>query len=102
MAGRRVNEVRDNVFAVSGRINSTWGGGLVDMVRCQRLLETIESENVINRAAEVGSWFLPRLETMLAPHAIIASNARGRGRTCAFDVVSTNIRTGVLTWRRAT
>src|SRR6266571_1830009 len=26
MAGRRVDEVRDNVFTVSGRINSTWGG----------------------------------------------------------------------------
>ena len=33
MAGRRVDEVADNVFAVSSRINSTWGGNLVDMVR---------------------------------------------------------------------
>ena len=33
MAGGRVDEVPDNVFAVSGRINSTWGGGLADMVR---------------------------------------------------------------------
>ena len=27
MAGGRVDEVPDNVFKVSGRINSTWGGG---------------------------------------------------------------------------
>ena len=40
MAGGRVDEVPDNVFAVSGRINSTWGGGLTDMVRCRRLLES--------------------------------------------------------------
>ena len=33
MAGGRVDEVADNVFAVSSRINSTWGGNLVDMVR---------------------------------------------------------------------
>ena len=33
MAGGRVDEVPDNVFAVSSRINSTWGGNLVDMVR---------------------------------------------------------------------
>jgi L-lysine 6-transaminase len=33
MAGRRVDEVPDNVFTVSSRINSTWGGGLADMVR---------------------------------------------------------------------
>ena len=44
MAGGRVDEVPDNVFAVSGRINSTWGGGLVDMVRSRRLLEIIEAE----------------------------------------------------------
>ncbi len=30
MAGRRVDEIGDNVFTVSGRINSTWGGGLAD------------------------------------------------------------------------
>ncbi len=36
MAGRRVDEVADNVFAVSSRINSTWGGNLVDMVRSRR------------------------------------------------------------------
>ena len=33
MAGGRVDEVADNVFAVSSRINSTWGGNLIDMVR---------------------------------------------------------------------
>jgi L-lysine 6-transaminase len=31
MAGRRIEEEPDNVFRVSSRINSTWGGGLVDM-----------------------------------------------------------------------
>ena len=36
MAGGRVDEVADNVFTVSGRINSTWGGGLTDMVRSRR------------------------------------------------------------------
>ncbi|MEM7234084.1 MAG: aminotransferase class III-fold pyridoxal phosphate-dependent enzyme, partial [Planctomycetota bacterium] len=33
-AGPRLHEVEDNVFRLSSRINSTWGGGLVDMVRC--------------------------------------------------------------------
>ena len=42
MAGRRVDEVADNVFAVGSRINSTWGGNLVDMVRSRRILEVIE------------------------------------------------------------
>jgi len=29
----RIDEVEDNVFSTSGRINSTWGGNIVDMVR---------------------------------------------------------------------
>src|SRR6266702_4124650 len=36
MAGGRVDEVPQNVFAVSSRINSTWGGNLTDMVRARR------------------------------------------------------------------
>ena len=60
MAGRRVDEVRDNVFAVSSRINSTWGGGLVDMVRSQRLLEIIEADGLFEHAAKVGDMLLAR------------------------------------------
>ena len=54
MAGGRVDEVPDNVFAVSGRINSTWGGGLVDMVRSRRILEIIESDGLIEAAGAKG------------------------------------------------
>ncbi len=50
MAGGRVDEVPDNVFAVSSRINSTWGGNLTDMVRARRILEMIESDGLIERA----------------------------------------------------
>ena len=50
MAGGRVDEVPDNVFAVSSRINSTWGGNLTDMVRARRILEVIEAEALIERA----------------------------------------------------
>ena len=58
MAGGRVDEVADNVFAVSGRINSTWGGGLVDMVRARRILEIIETEGLIEAAVGKGEHFL--------------------------------------------
>ena len=36
---RRIDDVADNVFQVSSRINSTWGGNLTDMVRATRVLE---------------------------------------------------------------
>ena len=44
MAGGRVDEVPDNVFRVTSRINSTWGGNLTDMVRARRILEVIERD----------------------------------------------------------
>ena len=51
MAGRRVTEIPDNVFRTPGRINSTWGGNLTDMVRSRRLLELVEQERSIANAA---------------------------------------------------
>lgn len=86
MAGRRVDEVTDNVFHVSGRINSTWGGGLVDMVRSTRLLEIIEREGLFDRAAQTGAWLGDRLRELQARHPGLVSNARGRGLMCALDL----------------
>lgn len=48
MAGGRVDEVHDNVFHVSSRINSTWGGNLTDMVRARRILEVVEQDRLID------------------------------------------------------
>ncbi len=86
MAGRRVDEVPDNVFTVSGRINSTWGGGLVDMVRSRRLLEIIERDGLFDRAAATGQWFLAELQELGARYPGLVSNVRGRGLMCAFDL----------------
>jgi L-lysine 6-transaminase len=76
MAGRRVDEVGDNVFNVSGRLNSTWGGGLVDMVRSRRILELIERDDLIGRAARTGSWFQAQLRELCARHPDVVSNVR--------------------------
>lgn len=84
MAGRRVDLVPDNVFNVSGRINSTWGGGLVDMVRSRRMLEIIERDGLIPRAAILGEKLLGALQSLEAEGMV--ANARGRGLMCAFDV----------------
>ncbi len=86
MAGRRVDQVADNVFAVSGRINSTWGGGLADMVRSRRMLEIIERDGLISRAAKTGDWLLGELRALGQRHAGLVSNVRGRGLMCALDV----------------
>ena len=54
LCGRRIDEVKENVFVVPSRINSTWGGNLVDMVRAQRYLEIIEEENLVENARIMG------------------------------------------------
>ncbi len=37
-SNHRIDDVPDNVFKVSSRINSTWGGNLVDMIRSAAVL----------------------------------------------------------------
>jgi L-lysine 6-transaminase len=97
MAGRRVDEVPDNVFAVSGRINSTWGGGLVDMVRATRILEIIEREGLIEAAGEKGRHVVRRLEQLAAEHPDTLTNVRGRGLMVAVDLPDPQARDTVLT-----
>jgi L-lysine 6-transaminase len=96
MAGRRVDEVADNVFTVSGRINSTWGGGLADMVRSRRLLEIIERDGLIDYAATAGNWLLGELRALRERHATLVSNVRGRGLMCAFDLPAAGARDTVV------
>jgi L-lysine 6-transaminase len=87
MAGARIDEISDNVFRVSSRLNSTWGGGLTDMVRCEIILETMARENLVVRAARNGARFLEGLEGLAARFPDRVSNVRGRGLLCAFDCV---------------
>jgi L-lysine 6-transaminase len=96
MAGGRVDEVPDNVFAVSGRINSTWGGGLVDMVRSQRSLEIIEAEGLIEQAGPKGAQLVAGLEQLRNETGLI-SNVRGRGLFVAFDLENRDERDAMVT-----
>jgi L-lysine 6-transaminase len=86
LCGRRIDEIKDNVFSVSGRINSTWGGGLTDMVRAQRYMEIIEEEHLVENARLMGEHLLRGLDNMVREVPSVVSNARGRGLFAAFDV----------------
>ncbi len=88
MAGRRVDDVADNVFNVSSRINSTWGGNLVDMVRSRRILEVIESDDLMVRAAKAGRYLLDKLDGLAAEFPGVVLDVRGRGLMCAFSLPS--------------
>jgi L-lysine 6-transaminase len=85
MAGGRLDEVEAHVFDEPSRINSTFGGSLVDMVRATMVLEVIEREGLIARAADVGAKLLGRLEELAGRHDAV-SQPRGRGLMCAVDL----------------
>ncbi len=88
MVTDRVDEVKDNVFEVSSRINSTWGGNLTDMVRCQKYLEIIDDERLVNNAAVQGKRLLQGLEEIAQKYDTILTAVRGRGLMCAVDCFS--------------
>ncbi len=84
-AGPRIDEI-ESVFRVSSRINSTWGGNLVDMVRCQRIIEIIEEEHLLENAARSGVRLLAGLRRLEGLFPGKVTNARGRGLFAAFDL----------------
>ena len=95
LAGPKIDEVPDNVFKVSSRINSTWGGNLVDMVRFERILKVIEEENLVQNAATVGEYLLAKLEEMAQKHKYL-SNPRGKGLFCSIDLPDRHSRDAVI------
>jgi L-lysine 6-transaminase len=99
LAGRRVDQVPDNVFRTASRISSTWGGGLVDMVRATRILEVIESEGLIERAGLHGTHLLAGLTALRDRYPELLDNPRGRGLLAAVTVRDPALRDEVL--RRA-
>src|SRR5438132_8076616 len=81
----RIDDV-DNVFRVSSRINSTWGGSLVDMVRCTKYLEIIAEEKLVENARVVGDYLLGRLRELTQEFPGLVTNVRGRGLFTALDL----------------
>jgi L-lysine 6-transaminase len=96
MAGRRVDLVGDNVFRVPSRINSTWGGNLTDMVRARRILEVVETEDLVTNAATVGERLLTGLRDLALEFPQLVRNPRGRGLMCALSLPSLELRNEVL------
>ncbi len=95
LAGPRVDEIETNCFKVSSRINSTWGGNLVDMVRFGRILEVIEEDNLVEHAAIAGNYLQTRLEAFADQYEHL-TNPRGLGLFCAIDLPDTHSRDAVI------
>ena len=86
----KIDDIPDNVFKVKSRINSTWGGNLVDMVRSTIYMEIIKERNLIKNAQKVGNYFIDKLSE------IGLNNLRGKGLMIAFDLPSNNERNKFL------
>ncbi|NQT33890.1 L-lysine 6-transaminase [bacterium] len=97
ICGEKIDRVEKHVFNSSSRINSTWGGNLVDMVRCQRYLEIIEEDELLNNAKQMGNLLKGRLFDLHKKYPHLISNVRGRGLMCAFDVATTEQRDSLHT-----
>ena len=86
LASKRIDSVKDNVFNISSRINSTFGGNLIDMIRFEKYLEIIEEENLVENAARMGDYLLEGLSELQKKFPGLISNVRGKGLLCAFDL----------------
>lgn len=95
MVGPKIDDVGNNVFVKPGRINSTWGGGLVDMVRATRILEIIMEEDLLANAAARGAELLGGLQKIQDRHSIV-TNARGQGLLCAIDLPNQTTRDAAI------
>jgi L-lysine 6-transaminase len=99
-ANRRIDEVESNVFRRPGRINSTWGGSLADMVRCRRFIEIILGERLHENVARQGERMVAGLRRLASERGSI-SNVRGVGSLVAFTLESPAARDELLTRMRA-
>ena len=91
MASERIDEVENNCFKVSSRINSTWGANLVDMVRSKKILEIIDEENLVENAKTQGDYLIEKLSDIQSEFPHLISNVRGLGLMCSFDLPNSEI-----------
>ncbi|MEM3206254.1 MAG: L-lysine 6-transaminase [Thermoplasmatales archaeon] len=92
MAGSKVDEVEENVFKVSSRINSTWGGNLADMVRATKYLQIMRDYDLVKNAENMGKIVVEVLNEMYYTFPNIVENPRGRGLMDAIDLKTEKMR----------
>jgi L-lysine 6-transaminase len=92
MVSDRIDDVKENVFHKSSRINSTWGSDLTDMVRSKHIMRIIEEDNLIENARFSGDYLYSSLLKLQEEFPSMISNVRGLGLMCSFDLPSSEIR----------
>jgi L-lysine 6-transaminase len=94
-AGKKIDEVEDNVFVKSSRINSTWGSNLVDMVRSRRFIELIHEHDYAANTAARGEQILAGLRR-IAKDTGAFGNVRGVGSLLAVEYANGDERNAAI------
>jgi L-lysine 6-transaminase len=92
MVSERIDEVPDNCFKVSSRINSTWGANFTDMVRSKYIMDVIHDEKLVDNSRKVGEYLKNQLQIIQQEYSKLISNSRGLGLMCAFDLPNHKLR----------
>jgi L-lysine 6-transaminase len=95
LATKRLDEVEENVFRKPSRINSTWGGNIVDMFRFKRILEIIEQDDLVKNAEVTGVHLQTRIQELFIKYPDKVFNPRGLGLFCAFDTKDSDMRNSI-------
>ncbi len=95
-AGPRLDETNANCWDISSRLNSTWGGNIVDMVRSQKFLEIYRDENILDHVSNTAGPILQDSLHELQSEFPVISNVRGKGLMCAYDLPDTDTRNKLL------
>lgn len=85
MAGSRVDEVENNCFVESSRINSTWGGNLCDMVRSTRILEIMKEDKILDYVNKIAPVLHGHMHALEKEFPRLISNVRYKGLMAAFS-----------------
>ena len=92
MVSSRIDDVPENCFHVSSRINSTWGADLTDMVRSKFIMEVMEEENLVQNAERLGKYLLEQLYEVQSEFPKLINSARGLGLMCSFNFPNSALR----------
>jgi L-lysine 6-transaminase len=80
---------------VKSRISSTFGGNLVDFVRCARYLEILRDEDLLANVRSQGAFLLDGIQALVDSTPGLGA-PRGRGLLIAFDAPDTTVRDRIV------
>lgn len=92
LSTNRIDDIEENVFKKPSRINSTWGGNMVDMKRFKKILEIIEEEKLVHNCEVNGAYLQKKLADLSNSSDGKISNVRGLGLFCAIDAIDGEMR----------